>query len=206
MAVDRRQQVVDAASRIAAERGFGALSVRAVAARAGIGASTLRHYYPTQRDLYDAVVRASLDAQLTDGRVADRSVPPGDRLVECLAQLLPRDEGGRGDLRGWLALHTAAVGPGRSEEGARLLAALTRHGRERVDGWLAVLGDEGALRPVPREQLAVALLAVVDGLCLALVGGGALTVADAHRVLADAVERLALLGADLPGEQRAAGT
>ena len=43
------EQILEAARSVIAESGVAALSVRTVAARAGIGASTLRYHFPTLR-------------------------------------------------------------------------------------------------------------------------------------------------------------
>ena len=56
MVGDRRGQIVDAAVAIARVEGLPGLSVRRVATAADVGASTLRHYFPTQRELHEAVI------------------------------------------------------------------------------------------------------------------------------------------------------
>lgn len=164
----RRQQILDAASAIVSEHGIVALSVRGVAARAGIGASTLRHYFPSQRDLYDAVVGQAFHAQLDDMRITDRAVPPSRRLIECAAQFLPRDGTRSAELEGWFALYASGVGPERTEQGSRLLATLTRHARNRVEQWLATLQEEEALKGGEIARHATLLLTMVDGLSLGI--------------------------------------
>ena len=70
----RREEIVLAAADLAAERGLSAVTVRAVAARAGIGASTLRHYFPTQSELYHAMV-GTLDWGAGAYAAAGKEVP-----------------------------------------------------------------------------------------------------------------------------------
>lgn len=166
--VDRRLQIVQAAQSVIAQEGLGALSVRTTAARAGIGASTLRHYFPTQQALFDAVVSDSFNAQLDDLRIADAQVPATDRLLECLAQFLPPSDAEIAQLLNWLTMYTAALGPDRTDQGARALSSLTNLGRQRVVAWLEVLGEQGSLRHPDVERHASLLLAHLDGLCLAL--------------------------------------
>ncbi|MFC6287227.1 TetR/AcrR family transcriptional regulator [Nocardioides sp. GCM10027113] len=188
--IDRREQILIAAQGIANESGLSAMTVRNVAERAAIGASTLRHYFPTQQALYDAVVGRSFDSQLSDRRIRDRRVGAARRLVECLAQFLPEHERDRHRLDGWVGLYAAAVGPARTDAGGRLLSSLAGHARTRVDGWLAVLDSESRLQPGSREQHTTTCLALVDGLCLGLVARPAeVSVAEAHAVLADVVTR-----------------
>lgn len=170
--VDRRGQIVQAARSLIAEEGLGGLSVRAAAARAGIGASTLRHYFPTQQALFDAVVSASFNAQLDDLRIDDAQVPAQDRLLECLAQFLPPSDQESPQLLNWLAMYTTALGPDRSDQAERALSSLTSLGRQRVVTWLQVLDDQGQLRHHDLGRHAALLLAHLDGLCLALLTPG----------------------------------
>lgn len=169
---DRREQIVRAARELVAEQGIDALSVRNTAARAGIGASTLRHYFPTQQALYDATISASFNAMLEDLRIADPQVPPGDRLLECLLQFLPPTEAQVHTLLDWLNMYAAALGPERTEQGGRALASLSELGRQRVIRWLEVLRTEGRLRPGDPAGHASLLMVHLDGLCLALLTPG----------------------------------
>ncbi|QSB13146.1 TetR family transcriptional regulator [Natronosporangium hydrolyticum] len=193
----RREQILRAAGEIATERGMSALSVRAVADRAGIGASTLRHYFPTQRALLDAVAGLTLNAQLSDLRITDRSVPPAERLTECLAQFLPPTDHDRLGLEQWLALYAAALGPERTDQARQLLSAFTAHARHRVDAWFEVLAEEGALPAADLPRHATVLLALIDGLCLQLLTPEpATSLREVRELLADAVERQVFGGRD----------
>lgn len=170
--MDRRAEILRAAGQIAVDEGIGAISVRNVAGRAGIGASTLRHYFPTQQDLFDAVLGETFNAHLEDLRINDSSVPPVVRLTECMAQFLPPSDAHIPQLEGWLAGYTAALGPGRSDQGRAVLSTLSRQARERVNQWLTVLGAEGALRMPSIEHAGTILLATVNGLSLELITPG----------------------------------
>ena len=81
--MNTRDRIIAAATEMMQE-GAPRLSVRAVAARAGVGASTLRHHFPTQRDLINAALTATYDAAMPDERIRDTSIPPRERLVECI--------------------------------------------------------------------------------------------------------------------------
>ncbi|WP_114907437.1 TetR/AcrR family transcriptional regulator [Ornithinimicrobium murale] len=182
--VDRREQIVQAAQELLAEGGLRALSVRSTAARAGIGASTLRHYFPTQQALFDTVMSVSFNAHLDDLRIADRQVPAADRLSECLAQFLPPSDAETAQLLDWLSMYSAALGPRRTDQATRALTSLTALGRQRVAAWLAVLQEQGELRHPNVDRHVTLLLAHLDGLCLALL------VPDSGFTLADALEQL----------------
>ncbi|WP_281243341.1 TetR/AcrR family transcriptional regulator [Jiangella alba] len=160
--------MVRAAREVIAEKGTAGFSVRAVAARAGIGASTLRYYFPSQRDLYEAVFGAAFDATLLDLRIHDTSVPPAERLAECLAQLLPPAPPLEQAVERWLDVITATFGPGGAPEARLAWSAVSRRARSRVTAWLAALAAEGALTGdvAAVERRARLLLTVVDGLAL----------------------------------------
>lgn len=169
--MDRQAEILRAAREIAVAEGMGEISVRNVAARAGIGASTLRHYFPTQHQLLDAVTGDVFDAQLEDLRIHDSSIPPAIRLTECMQQFLPSTAAEVPQLEGWLASYTA-MGRHSSGQDSAVLATLSRQGRGRVTQWLSILDSEGVLRLRGAAQAATILLAVVNGLALELLTPG----------------------------------
>lgn len=158
----RREHIVAAAREVAAEQGMAALSVRTVAARAGVGASTLRYYFPAQRDLYDAVTDALFDAGLGDLRIRDSRIPASDRLVECLRQFLTPADG----LEQWAATVAAVAGPDSTPERRELWMSAVRRAHERVRVWLEILAGEGALSGGDPVRHARQLLLGIDGAAL----------------------------------------
>lgn len=187
----RRDAIIATAHELVAEAGIGSLSVRAVAARTGIGASTLRHYFPTQQALYDAVLGASFEEHLADLRISDEEVPPTVRLTECLWQFLPEQDASDHLLEQWLAQYLAVLTPDASGDKRRAWEALVTRGHQRIIDWLQVLADEGALRDDDLERFARLLTVVVDGLGIALITPGRhLTHDQADQVLTDAVRSI----------------
>lgn len=182
----RRREILRAADRLVAEQGIKALTVRNVAARTGIGASTLRYYFPTQQDLYTEVLGRTFDAQLDDLNIADRTLSPTQRLTECMTQFLPATDADVPQLAGWLRMYTATLEPDGPQ--TRLLSAFGQRARTRVDAWLATLDGEGALRPGSRNHHTLVLLAMIDGLCLGLITPDTpFTLEHAKAVLVDVV-------------------
>ena len=59
--VDTRLALQDAAEQLFAQHGFDAVSVRAVAGKAGVDPALLHYYFGTKRELFDAVVVRRLD-------------------------------------------------------------------------------------------------------------------------------------------------
>ncbi|MBM9469475.1 TetR/AcrR family transcriptional regulator [Nakamurella leprariae] len=160
---DRRTQIIEAAQSLLAE-GDGTLSVRSVAARAGLGASTLRHYFPTQRDLFRAVFDAGADGLISDFRIRDRSVPADERLRECLEQLLPPLQSDDSSNPSWIILLADILRPGGPEAGRTAWGAAATRARERGTTWLELLREEGVLAEGSVRGHTDFLLTVVDGI------------------------------------------
>lgn len=185
----RREQIIAAARAVFADAGPAGMSVRAVAERAGVGASTLRHYFPTQRELRDAVFVAAFDEVVDDLRIRDREVPPRERLTECVRQFLAPSSGSLDDsLQEWFEMISLVMRSDASSSQRLLWSAVVRRGFERLVTWLEVLRAEGALRPGDTTRQARLLLAVADGLALGMVMPGEhLTPEQAFEALDDVV-------------------
>ncbi|MFB4353472.1 helix-turn-helix domain-containing protein [Microbacterium sp. LS_15] len=161
-----RERILAATTEMIRE-GAERLSVRAVAARAGIGASTLRHYFPTQRDLLNASLTATYDEAMPDERIRDTSVPPRERLRECLLRLLQPFGGPDAARDVWLSIFEAFAGPDATPEARAGYEVLEAQAARRVGAWLAILETEGALVAGDNARRTQFLLTVVDGLSIA---------------------------------------
>ena len=177
---ERRRTVSAAAARVLAQDGLGALSVRNVAAAAGLPPSTVRYVFPTQASMREHTItavfartRARIDALPAD-------LPPRERVHRLVLELLPLDEERVIELDVYLALGNAAL------TDAELRPALDRvvdEMREWSEGILQLLG-------VPeddREYEARRLHALIDGLAMQIVrlapgesGDWAIDVLDRH--------------------------
>ncbi|WP_338888609.1 TetR/AcrR family transcriptional regulator [Rhodococcus sovatensis] len=76
----RRESILAAASSIADSDGLDAVTVRATADKAGVGVGTLRHYFPTQKELFDAIVARRVDTIIDDSVVLDTSASLDARI------------------------------------------------------------------------------------------------------------------------------
>ena len=83
-----RRKILDAATSIMEEDNGQHLTVRAVAARAGVGMGTLRHHFPTQRVLLDAVLASMYESAMPDDRIHDTTLPARQRLIDNLGRLV----------------------------------------------------------------------------------------------------------------------
>lgn len=170
------------------------MSVRAVAARAQIGASTLRHYFPTQQALYDAVLGEMMSAHLNDLRIGDTSVPARERLAECLWQFIGAPADSELARHQWLSTISAMVDPTADPDRRRLWERLVHQARIKLTGWLELLHAEGCLAGDDVERSVRFLLSVVDGVALGtiVVGEERLSNEHADQIIRDAVAAIIL--------------
>jgi len=155
--VDERQQLVaEAAWRVLVRDGPADLSVRKVAAEAGLSPSSLRYSFPTQASVRSHAV-ALLLARL-DARV-DRVAGPGKkRAAAMLHELLPLDEERRLEMEVLLSFGTMAMTDPDLRGAHQEIHLAVREVCARAAGLLGIAGEEVA-----------GLHALIDGLALHLV-------------------------------------
>ncbi|MDI2027406.1 TetR/AcrR family transcriptional regulator [Saccharopolyspora sp. TS4A08] len=161
---DTRSKILIAAATMLGEDPTARLSVRAVAARAGVSTGSLRHFFPTQQELIDTVVAGLQTLDVPDDPMADTSRGPAERLEACLQLLLAATGAGDEARRTLTSLHDAYVASPPAEDSTHAFLAIERLAVDRVERWLAVLRAEDALAPGDLEQQARFLLTVVNGL------------------------------------------
>lgn len=166
----RRQLLTQAVFKIVGKRGLDEVSVREVAAVAGVSLGTVQHYFRTKDELLSYAYKAVADE--FEARV-QRTVEVGGSLPQVLRavlhELLPLDEDRILGARVWLAFTArAAVTPRleeiQAEEQGYLLSGLTealRAGQQRGE-----VRDE-----VDAEHAALLLTALIDGFTLHLLAG-----------------------------------
>lgn len=159
---ERRRQIGDAVCRVMAARGLDAVSLRHVAAEAGVSMGRVQHYFATKDEMLLFAFR------LISDRVAQRfaavhSADPATFLRALLLELLPLSPAARAEapvLAAFLA--QAVVEP-------RLAEPLREGGREMVvfvAGLITQVRGGG-----DAERDAMALLAFADGLMLQVLIG-----------------------------------
>jgi AcrR family transcriptional regulator len=159
-----RDKILIAAATMLGENPTARLSVRAVAARAQVSTGSLRHFFPTQRQLIDTVIAGLYELDIPDDPIHDHSRPPRDRLLAGLQLLLSQVGAGDRARQHWGALYDAYVAAPPGDDEAATYFALERMGRMRIERWLTVLVEEGAIPPVETEQSARFLMTVLNGL------------------------------------------
>jgi AcrR family transcriptional regulator len=161
-----REKILKAAAEMIADDVTATLSVRAVAARAGVSTGSLRFHFPTQRALQDEVLTRIYQHFMPDDPILDRSLPARDRLVNCLRQVLA--PGGVGDdaRRSFGLAYEAFIAPAPSEQVRAAYLGYERASAARVTYWLSTLDDEGSVPPGDRAKDVRFLLTVLNGLSL----------------------------------------
>jgi AcrR family transcriptional regulator len=158
----RRAEIVEGLWRMLRRDGIAGVSVRTVAAEAGLSPTALRWYFPTQ----DALLRTAMAGTVTSG--AERVMPLLAEAVDrkgverMLLELLPVDERQRADPEIYLALAAhARSSPALATISEETGAGIRRLARRAVD----VLVTSGELRPeLDPEATAFCLDALVQGL------------------------------------------
>jgi len=160
---ERRTRITDALIRVAADQGLESVSLRHVAAEAGVSAGMVQHYFRTKEEMMAfalAAVRDRGQARATEA-VARLGPGPSPRLLlrTMVAAVLPLDAQSRDDGRVALAfLAYTAVRP----EAATAL-------REDTTGMVDFIAG---LLPGPKAgEVARGLLALMEGLGVYLLGG-----------------------------------
>jgi AcrR family transcriptional regulator len=181
----RRRLIADALLRVAADRGLEAVSLRHVAAEAGVSSGMVQHYFRTKDEMMTfafTVVSENVDARLTAEGLGGS--PSAATLVRALlVQLLPSDEPRRREGRVALAfLAYAAVRPEVAAVLREDAARLHEFVADRIRAAQEVGEAPSALDPM---HTAITLLALVEGLGVHVLGGNyttdtALAVFDAH--------------------------
>ncbi|MCZ2830991.1 TetR/AcrR family transcriptional regulator [Modestobacter sp. VKM Ac-2986] len=163
----REVEVAEAAWRVLSGRGVGALSVRTVAAEAGLATGSLRRAFPTQ----DALLVFSLE--LVARRVRERigaldlTAPAPGPQTAVLLELLPLDAERRLEMEVFLHLGSLAVGGGALREVYDTAHRELAEASLRLIGSLVEAGWAPSSLDLPVE--ARRLHALVDGLALHLV-------------------------------------
>lgn len=158
---ERRELLADALMRLAAARGLEAVSLRHVAAEAGVSTGMVQHYFRTKDEMMTFALGMVMDRIRERSQAAAAPVTPRELVRGLLLQVLPLDETRRLENHVVLAfLAYAAVKPS--------IASRLRESAAEMRMFLADQLRAAGVGGVDSERAAAGLLALVDGLGLQL--------------------------------------
>ncbi|HEV2062575.1 MAG TPA: TetR/AcrR family transcriptional regulator [Solirubrobacteraceae bacterium] len=150
---ERRRQLLDRATALFATHGYDELSMAKLAREAGISKPLLYHYFPSKRDLFEAVLSEAAEQHLR--RIdTDETLPPAAQLTAAVDAYLTWIEENRGAYA--KLLRSAGI-----PEVRELIDRVREETAQRI---LAGIAPEG---PPPKVRAAVrGWLWYMDGVCL----------------------------------------
>ena len=161
--VARRQQLIDAAWRCVADRGFQSLTVDEVCAEAGVSKGAFYLYFESKQDLLLGLLEdeaAEIDAFMADLERAD--LGGVERLRRFTRVMIERgDDPARLQIRADLWSEMSASIAVREK-----WVAVVRARRVVLKRWIEASIASGELASIPANALAAILLALGDGLLL----------------------------------------
>jgi AcrR family transcriptional regulator len=159
----RREQLLEAALAVIADRGFPETRIADVAASAGTSPALVIYYFKTRDQLLTEAIRLSEDRWYAEGtnRIAEIPTAAG-RLEELIAMsCLPEAEGeDRVSWVIWLDLWAQAA---RHDEVAAVRREFDEHWRRTISDLVAEGQRDGEFRDVDATDFAIALSALLDG-------------------------------------------
>ncbi|MGH8933292.1 MAG: TetR/AcrR family transcriptional regulator [Egibacteraceae bacterium] len=160
----RRRELAEALLRITADRGLDQVSIREVAAEAGVAIGTVQHYFPTKDELLRFAFEYTAEQVRERVDRLDHRGTVGQVLRRFLAQLLPLDQQRDVEARIYLAFAArAAVVPYLAEVQRNTYAGVRTALKEAI-AYAITIGETPT--SVDPEVEAEVLIAVVDGLLL----------------------------------------
>ncbi len=150
--------------------GFSALSVRGVAKEAGVGASTLRHHFPTQAHLHRVIATELVLGLVKDLTIDDDKLDPADRLFDCLLQFLPPPAQNEqaAALNSWFELYRLSFGPDAAPAFRGVLTSAHEASTTVLHRWLKTLARQGHVQEDDIDDHAAYALAMINGLHLCM--------------------------------------
>ncbi|WP_306215670.1 TetR/AcrR family transcriptional regulator [Actinoplanes sp. RD1] len=154
----RRQEILDRAIEVFAERGAEGTSLRAIGEAIGVSHAALKHYFDSREELLIEVYRAA-EERLTAGQ------EPGETtVVGIMTQAARRNHGVPGLVQLYSTLVASALEDGH-EPARAFFSARFSHLRDFLAHRVAAEQEAGRIRPDIAPQAAAALIiAASDGL------------------------------------------
>lgn len=187
---ERRRECEDALWRVVTRDGASAISVRSVAAEAGMSPTNLTHYFPSRAELLAAVVRRHVSSvRAAAGEIGGDGVST-EQAIEMVMAVIPTTPTRRRQSEVWLLLvHERHA----NKTADNLLREVQRQVYQSVLGGIEGLRRAGCLGVGRRvEDEASVLHALIDGLSVqSLSDPRSMTARRVRRLLTQHMEELA---------------
>jgi AcrR family transcriptional regulator len=164
--LDRRVQIIDAATEVIARRGYAHTSLKEIADAAGVTPALIYHYFDSKEDLMlatMAAVQAELHRAMDAAR--DRETDPFERIAATIDEAATQSDLHPEFFRLIYDMYSAGLSqPSLRKKGLEMLEYGMQRQVEQIRAYYAELG--GIEPPIPAEDLAGAIVAAVDGIAL----------------------------------------
>ena len=160
----RRRELSDALWRIVLRDGMHAVTVRSVAAEAGVSPGMVQHYFRTQDELIEFAMGEALEQMMARVARIDLSRPDPEAALAAMEEVVPLDRQRRAEAEVWLAMlsrrHSGAALERQNELVDSTLATTIR-------AYLQMMLEAGAICPDRDVEVeTIRLHALIDGLSL----------------------------------------
>ncbi|WP_420348198.1 TetR/AcrR family transcriptional regulator [Pelagibius sp.] len=177
--IERRRQIVEAATEAVLRRGLAQAATRDVTKALGVGSGLLHHYFPSWADLRAEAVRLAARREIDEVQAMVATLPALQALNR-LADWMVEDE----DMRHWRLWLNAQDEAHRDDLLAGVMNAAMADWQRLIAGLLVRVAGEGQAKGIDAEAAAWRLAALMDGLAGAmLVRGSVVTPAMARDLM-----------------------
>jgi AcrR family transcriptional regulator len=161
----RREQLLEAALTVIAERGFPETRIADVAASAGTSPALVIYYFKTRDQLLTEAIRLSEDRWYADGTARIAMIPTAaGRLEELVAMTcMPEEEGDPVSWLIWLDLWAQSA---RHPEVAAVRQEFDEHWRRTIADLVLEGQRDGEFETIDANDFAVTLSALLDGFAI----------------------------------------
>ena len=99
----RKEMIAEATWQVILKQGMKGATVRNIAKEAQLSLGALRHYFSTQEELYMFAMKLVKERVLKRiEKIVASDLPPKEKFISVLEQLLPMDEESRAEMEVWL--------------------------------------------------------------------------------------------------------
>ncbi|MBV9870916.1 MAG: TetR family transcriptional regulator C-terminal domain-containing protein [Frankiaceae bacterium] len=160
---DRREQLLDHALAVIAERGFPETRIADVAASAGISPALVIYYFKTRDQLLTEAIRLNEDRWYAEGTARIATIPTAARRLEELIAMSCLPEEDADDRVSWVIWLDLWAQAARHPEVAAVRQEFDDHWRRTIADLVAEGQQGGEFTKVDPDDFAVALSALLDG-------------------------------------------